>query len=133
MIDTSARIAHKRGLILDVISRERAQDAFDETDRYSRSDWEVQRASYRSGGTNGENAMRSVTALCLLITLCASTDAAAAHRSRPLHVIVRDKHGLNLGFAAPGWTRSGPRIHYRETPSYDDPSKYGGGEARPVQ
>ena len=77
--------------------------------------------------------MRSATVLCLLITLCASADAAAAHRSKPLHVIVRDKQGLSLGFAAPGWKRTGPSIHYREAPSYDDPSKYGGGEARPVR
>ena len=79
--------------------------------------------------------MRSVTVLCLWIPLCASADAATVHRSKPLHVIVRDKQGLSLGFAAPGWTveRTGPPIHYQEIPSYDDPSKYGGGEARPVR
>ena len=79
--------------------------------------------------------MRSVTVFCLLTALCASADAATAHRSKPLHVIVRDKRGLSLGFTAPGWTveRARPPIHYRQTPSYDDPSKYGGGEAKPIQ
>ena len=40
----------------------------------------------------------------------------------------------NLGYAVPGWAYAGPRppVHYDDTPSYDDPSKFGGGEALPV-
>ena len=79
--------------------------------------------------------MRSGLVLCLLITVCASADAATVHRSKPLPVIVRAKQGLSLSFAAPSWTveRLGPPTRYHDTPSYDDPSKYGGGEARPVR
>ena len=79
--------------------------------------------------------MRSGLVLCLLITLCPSANAATVYRSKPLHVIVRARQGLNLSFAAPSWTieRPGPSIRYHDTPSYDDPSKYGGGEARPVR
>ena len=79
--------------------------------------------------------MRYVLVLCVLVTLDASANAATVHRSKPLHVIVRAKPGLSLGFAAPVWRaeRLGPPVRYHDTPSYDDPSKYGGGEARPIQ
>ena len=79
--------------------------------------------------------MRSGLVLCLLITLCPSANAATLHRSKPLHAIVRARQGLSLSFAAPRWTigRPGPSIDYHDTPSYDDPSKYGGGEARAVR
>jgi hypothetical protein len=38
------------------------------------------------------------------------------------------------GYAVPGWAYAGPRasVHYDDTPSYNDPSKFGGGEALPV-
>jgi hypothetical protein len=58
--------------------------------------------------------MRSVLALGLLVTLSASADAAAAHRSKPptvhlrtpQHVIVRPSQGVTAParFAVPGWT-----------------------------
>ena len=51
--------------------------------------------------------MRSVLALGLLITLCASASAAPVHHSKPRqHVIVRPSQGLPAGarFAVPGWT-----------------------------
>jgi len=71
--------------------------------------------------------MRSFLALGLLITLCASASAATMHHSR--HVIVRPSQG----YADPGWAYAASRpIHYDDTPSYDDPSKFGGGEALPV-
>jgi hypothetical protein len=40
----------------------------------------------------------------------------------------------NQGYAFPGWAYAGPRppVHYDDSPSYDDPSKFGGGEALPV-
>ena len=73
--------------------------------------------------------MRSFLALGLLITLCASASAATMHHSR--HVIVRSSQG----YAVPGWTYAAPQplIHYDDTPSYDDPSKFGGGTALPVR
>ena len=58
--------------------------------------------------------MRSVLALGLLVTLSASADAAAAHRSKPptvhlrtpQNVIVRPSEGVTAAarFAVPGWT-----------------------------
>jgi hypothetical protein len=69
----------------------------------------------------GENTMRSFLALGLLITLCASASAATVHHS-PHHVIVHPGES---------WAYAGPRppVHYDDTPSYDDPSKYGGSAA----
>jgi hypothetical protein len=72
----------------------------------------------------GANAMRSFFALVLLITLYASASAATAHHSRH-HVIVGPSQG---GAYAP------PRlpIDYDDTPSYNDPSKFGGSAALPA-
>jgi hypothetical protein len=56
----------------------------------------------------------------LLITLCASANAATVHRSKPRHV-----QGLFLHYAVP----PRPPFHYDDTPSYNDPSKFGGGTA----
>jgi hypothetical protein len=72
----------------------------------------------------GANAMRSFLALGLLITLCASASAATMHHSRH-HVIVRPSQGW--AYAAPR-----PPIHYDDTPSYNDPSKFGGSAALPA-
>jgi hypothetical protein len=44
--------------------------------------------------------MRSVLAVGLLITLCASADAATMHRSKPRHVIVRPSQDVAV---PPGW------------------------------
>jgi hypothetical protein len=65
--------------------------------------------------------MRSFLALGLLITLCASASAATVHHSRH-HVVVRPSE--SWAYAAPR-----PTVHYNDTPSYDDPSKYGGSAA----
>ncbi|WP_454620308.1 hypothetical protein [Bradyrhizobium cenepequi] len=71
--------------------------------------------------------MRSFLGLVLLITLSASASAATAHHFRSHHVIV--PHGSV--YAVPGWEFATPRppVHYDDTPSYDDPSKFGGGTA----
>ena len=70
--------------------------------------------------------MRSFLASGLLITLCASASAATMHHSR---------HVPSQGYTVPGWAYAAPRspIHYDDTPSYDDPSKFGGGTALPVR
>ncbi len=68
--------------------------------------------------------MRFFLALGLLITLCASASAATVHHSRH-HVIV---HSQGWAYAAPR-----PPIDYDDTPSYDDPSKFGGDQALPVR
>jgi hypothetical protein len=69
--------------------------------------------------------MRSFLVAGLLITLCASADAATARHAR--HVIVPAGHE----YAVPGWGYEAvrPPVRYGDTPSYDDPSKFGGGTA----
>ena len=72
--------------------------------------------------------MRSFLALGLLITLCASARAATMHHSR--HVTARPSQG----YVVPGWAYAAPwpPLRYDETPSYNDPSKFGGGTALPA-
>jgi len=72
--------------------------------------------------------MRSFLALGLLITLWASASAATIHHSR--HATVRSSQG----YAAPSsaYASVRPPAHYDDTPSYDDPSKFGGDAALPV-
>lgn len=79
----------------------------------------------REAGSNGANPMRSVLALGLLIALCASANAGRVHHSKPRHVIVhpsfspsfRPSQGIDPRF---------PPVLQDQTPSYDDPSKFGG-------
>lgn len=68
--------------------------------------------------------MRPLFTLGLLITLCASANAATVHHS-PHHVITHPNEG---------WAYAAPRapINYDDIPSYDDPSKFGGDQALPV-
>lgn len=80
--------------------------------------------------------MRSVLALCLLIAACASADAAArGQHARSRHVIVRPSQRATPSYVTPGGTRiyrddsvpGGLRTDHDDPPSYDDPSKFGGG------
>ena len=72
--------------------------------------------------------MRSFLALGLLITLCASANAATVQHSRTHHLFFIPPN-VALSFAAiPGR----PPIRYNDIPSYNDPSRFGGGEALPV-
>jgi hypothetical protein len=50
--------------------------------------------------------MRSVLALGVFITLCASADAATALRSKPPERHLRPHQGVTApaGYAVPGWT-----------------------------
>jgi hypothetical protein len=86
--------------------------------------------------------MRSpLLALGLLMTFCASASAETVYHSSPRntvyhssprnHVIARpgqDFHAIPRG----AYLAAGPTINYG-TPRYDDPSKFGGGEALPVE
>ena len=72
--------------------------------------------------------MRSFLALGLLITLCASANAATVHHSRTNRLLFIPR-SVALSFAVP----DRPPINYNDTPSYDDPSRFGGGEALPVR
>jgi hypothetical protein len=80
--------------------------------------------------------MRSVFALCLLIALCASANAAArGHHAKSRHVIVRPSQAVIPSDATPGGVRiyrdgsvaGGLRTDHDAPPDYDDPSKFGGG------
>jgi hypothetical protein len=77
--------------------------------------------------------MRSVLVLGLLMTLCASANAATLHHHRPRHYVSLPP-GVASSFATvPGWTStSPPAVQYDDTPSYNDPSRFGGSEALPV-
>ena len=68
--------------------------------------------------------MRSVLAIGLLVALCGSANAATEHHFRaPHHDHLIDR----------SWAYAPPRgpVHFDDTPSYDDPSKFGGGELPP--
>jgi hypothetical protein len=64
--------------------------------------------------------MRSVLALGVLIALCTSADAARVHHFKPRHVILRHSQAMMPRFDY------GP-TQYDDIPSYNDPSKFGGG------
>jgi hypothetical protein len=88
-------------------------------------------------GSDGADPMRVVLALGLLLALCASADAARAHHATSRHVI-RESHAFPWNSAVPGRSYAplgsplyrsyaAPRPDpYDDTPSYDDPSKFGG-------
>ncbi len=82
--------------------------------------------------------MRFFLAVGLLFVLCASAAAARLHPSQSRHAIAYPGEVLPWHAAAPGWayaplgspayrSYAGPRPDpYDDTPSYDDPSKFGG-------
>ena len=72
--------------------------------------------------------MRAVLALGLLIALCASADAARVHHSKPRNVIVGPSQGVGPRFVRPGQSVDPrfPPVLQDQTPSYNDPSKFGG-------
>jgi hypothetical protein len=82
--------------------------------------------------------MRPALALCLLIALCASANAAARGRdakSKSRHVVVRPSQAVIPSYVTPGGVRiyrddsvpGGLRTDHDDPPAYDDPSKFGGG------
>jgi hypothetical protein len=65
--------------------------------------------------------MRAVWALGLLIALCGSANAAKVQHHKPRHVVVHP--GARPGqIVDPRF----PPVLEDQTPSYDDPSKFGG-------
>jgi hypothetical protein len=75
----------------------------------------------------------------LLTSACIYGAATPAHadalqHAKQRHVITRLNQGLTLGPAVSGWAYAPawPPIHDHDTPSYDDPSKFGGDQALPV-
>jgi hypothetical protein len=77
---------------------------------------------------------RSVLALGLLIALSASADAATLRHPHTHHVLIRPNVASSFA-AVRGWAYAPaqPPLQYDAAPSYDDPSKFGGGTALPVQ
>jgi hypothetical protein len=80
--------------------------------------------------------MRSALAICLLIGLCASANAAArGHHAISRHVIVRPTQGAIPSYVTPYGVRiyrddsvpGGLRTDHDDPPAYDDPSKFSGG------
>ena len=78
--------------------------------------------------------MRSALALCLLIALCASANAAArAHHAKSRRIIVRPSQAVIPSYVTPGGVRiyrdgsvpGGLRTDHDDPPGYDDPSKWG--------
>ncbi|WP_454625890.1 hypothetical protein [Bradyrhizobium cenepequi] len=107
-------------------------DAVDVTDREAATPWDDSDPNahhWMKAGDKfiGANAMRFFLALGLLITLSASANAAMVHHFEPRHVIVPPRPV----YAVPGWAfeEHRPPVYYDDTPSYNDPSKFGGGTA----
>jgi hypothetical protein len=79
----------------------------------------------------GANAMRSVISLGFLIAFCASASAAGVHHTKQRRVISSSSpdyftpSGARIyrDDSAPG----GFRTDHDDPPSYDDPSRFGGG------
>jgi hypothetical protein len=72
--------------------------------------------------------MRAVLALGILIALCASANAARVHHSKPRNVIFGASQGVGLRFVRPSQSVDPrfPPVLQDQTPSYNDPSKFGG-------
>jgi hypothetical protein len=83
-------------------------------------------------GPIGTKVMRSVLAFGLSIALSASAEAATMHHHRTRHHVIISPNVASSYAAVPGWESAPPRTRYNDTPSYDDPSRFGGGEALPV-
>jgi hypothetical protein len=75
----------------------------------------------------------SVFAAAAVLSALATTPVAFAKehhhvRKTPQYTyIIRP----NRGYSVPGWAHAAPRprVRYHDTPSYNDPSKFGGGTA----
>jgi hypothetical protein len=77
--------------------------------------------------------MRSILVLSMLMMLGTSANAAAPHHHRARHHVFIPP-GVASSFAAvPGRAYAPPSVQYNDTPSYNDPSKFGGPEALPIQ
>jgi hypothetical protein len=79
----------------------------------------------------GEKAMRSVLAICFLMALGVSANAAAkGHYAKARHVIVRPSQTPIPAYVAPNGARisvpGGRRTLHDDLPAYNDPSRFGG-------
>jgi hypothetical protein len=112
-----------RNLSLLTDDRLRCQGDFEHCNRAFRApnDWR--------GWSTGANAMRSVFAFGLLAALCTPANAATVHHVKRVHY-PRHVTGWPGQAVDPSYQRSDPRfppVIEDQTPSYNDPSKFGGG------
>lgn len=74
--------------------------------------------------------MRTLLTVGFLISLTACASAAPLHDIHARHrVVAHHRQAISLGeFAIPRAAYAAPRpqIYYNDTPSYNDPSKFGG-------
>ncbi|MGX9429924.1 hypothetical protein [Bradyrhizobium sp. LeoA1S1] len=75
----------------------------------------------------------SVFAAAAVLSALATIPVAFAKEH---HHVLKVPQSVSIDRSQPrlGWAYAGPRppVHYGDAPSYDDPSKFGGGEALPV-
>jgi len=84
---------------------------------------------------NGESTMRVVFGLCFLIGLCASANGAAGTHRNFRHAIVRPGQAILPNCITSGRVciyrdnsvPGGLRTDHDDPPTYDDPSRFGGG------
>jgi hypothetical protein len=79
--------------------------------------------------------VRSILVVSLLMTLCAPANAATLHHHRVHHHVIIPRGGASSFAAVPGsaFAPPPPTVQYDDTPSYNDPSKFGGSAALPIQ
>lgn len=74
--------------------------------------------------------MRTLLTLGFLISLTACASAAPIHNTHTRHrLVAHHRQAVSLGdFAVPREAYAGPRpqTYHNDTPSYNDPSKFGG-------
>ena len=72
--------------------------------------------------------MRTVLTLALFLSLCAAANAAKLHDGRPRQADVYPGQTVEPRFAHPRQSPNpkDPPVLRDQTPSYNDPSKYGG-------
>jgi hypothetical protein len=98
-----------------------AHDSADLTDREAATAWGRGRPRAHDGAVgrlSGANTLRSVLALGLLITLCASANAATVRRSKSPAGHLRPVQRVTVpkGFAVPGWTDEETRMSAPHSP-----------------
>jgi hypothetical protein len=79
----------------------------------------------------------SIFAAATVLSALAITPVVFAREHHRIHKVLQYSGTIHPGqaYAKPYWSYAAPRptLHHDDTPSYDDPSKFGGGEALPVK
>ena len=79
----------------------------------------------------------TVFAAAAVLSALATTTVAFAKEHHHSHKVLLSTRIVRPSpvYAVPGWSYAAPRptVHHDDTPSYDDPSKFGGDAALPVK